>query len=131
MISEPSRRISSLSSPTALSSLSPRNELLHTSSASLSVLWTAVGRTGRISYSVTGTPVDGRLPRRFGAGQPSADDVNAHVIESVVTSPRVRAALVQTISSGRSEDCGLSRPVLREPQDQYDPALVQSGRPTP
>ena len=33
MTSEPSRRISSLSRPTALSSLSPRNELLQTSSA--------------------------------------------------------------------------------------------------
>src|SRR5437868_3718200 len=58
MTSEPSRRISSLRRPTALSSLSPRNELLQTSSASRSVLWTAVGRSGRISYSVTGTPYD-------------------------------------------------------------------------
>jgi hypothetical protein len=49
--SEPSRRISSLSRPTALSSLSPRNELLQTSSASPSVLCTAVGRTGRISWT--------------------------------------------------------------------------------
>ena len=56
MTSEPSRRISSFSRPTALSSLSPRKELLQTSSASRSVLCTAVGRTGRISYSVTGTP---------------------------------------------------------------------------
>src|SRR5262249_19793509 len=56
--SDPSRRISSFSRPTALSSLSPRNELLHTSSARRSVLWTAVGRTGRISGSVTGTPDD-------------------------------------------------------------------------
>jgi hypothetical protein len=47
--SDPSRRISSLRRPTALSSLSPRKELLQTSSASRSVLWTAVGRTGRIS----------------------------------------------------------------------------------
>ena len=35
---EPRRRISSFSSPTALSSLSPRSELEHTSSASRSVL---------------------------------------------------------------------------------------------
>ena len=49
MTSEPSRRISSFSRPTALSSLSPRKELLQTSSARRSVLWTAVGRTGRIS----------------------------------------------------------------------------------
>jgi hypothetical protein len=38
MTSDPSRRISSFRSPTALSSLSPRNELLQTSSASRSVL---------------------------------------------------------------------------------------------
>src|SRR5262245_23713201 len=56
--SESSRRISSFSRPTALSSLSPRKEFEQTSSASRSVLWTAVGRTGRISYSVTGTPCD-------------------------------------------------------------------------
>src|SRR5260370_4482466 len=53
-----SRRISSFKRPTALSSLSPRKELLQTSSARRSVLWTAVGRSGRISYSVTDTPSD-------------------------------------------------------------------------
>src|SRR5438270_4574021 len=58
MTSDPRRRISSFKRPTALSSLSPRNELLHTSSARRSVLWTAVGRTGRISWSVTATPCD-------------------------------------------------------------------------
>ena len=58
MTSEPSRRISSFSSPTALSSLSPRNELEQTSSARPSVLWTAVGRTGRISWRTTRTPRD-------------------------------------------------------------------------
>ena len=47
--SEPSRRISSLINPTALSTLSARNELLQTSSARPSVWWTAVGRSGRIS----------------------------------------------------------------------------------
>src|SRR5436190_16535887 len=56
MISDLSRRISSLRSPTALSSLSARNELLQTSSARRSVLWTAVGRVGRISCRATGTP---------------------------------------------------------------------------
>ena len=56
MTIEPSRRISSLSRPTAFSSESPRNELLQTSSARWSVLWTSVGRTGRISCSTTGTP---------------------------------------------------------------------------
>src|SRR5260221_2895675 len=53
--SDPSRRISSLRRPTALSSLSPRKEFEQTSSARPSVLWTAVGFTGRISYKVTGT----------------------------------------------------------------------------
>ena len=38
MISDPSRRISSFRRPTALSSLSPRSELLQTSSARRSVL---------------------------------------------------------------------------------------------
>jgi hypothetical protein len=56
MTTESRRRISSLMRPTALSSLSPRNELLHTSSARSPVLWTGVGRTGRISWSVTCWP---------------------------------------------------------------------------
>ncbi len=46
---EPSRRISSLRRPTALSSLSLRSELLQTSSARSDVWWTSVPRTGRIS----------------------------------------------------------------------------------
>src|SRR4051794_13811401 len=58
MISDPRRRISSFSRPTALSSLSPRNEFEQTSSAKPSVLWTGVGRTGRISCRTTGTPRD-------------------------------------------------------------------------
>src|SRR6516225_6808893 len=57
MISEPSRRISSCKSPTALCSLSSeRKEFEHTSSASAAVLWAAVVRSGRISCSTTGTP---------------------------------------------------------------------------
>ena len=76
MTSEPSRRISSFSRPTALSSLSPRNELLQTSSASRSVLCTAVGRTGRISCSTTRHAARGGLPRRFAAGEAAADDVD-------------------------------------------------------
>ena len=39
-------------------------------------MWTAVGRTGRISWRTTGTPSDGGLPGSFAAGQPAADDVN-------------------------------------------------------
>src|SRR5262249_2499091 len=43
-------------SPTALSSLSSeRNELEQTNSASAGVLWAAVVRSGRISWSTTGT----------------------------------------------------------------------------
>src|SRR5215510_8669214 len=57
MISEPSRRISSCTSPTALCSLSSeRNEFEQTSSASAALLWAAVVRNGRISWSTTGTP---------------------------------------------------------------------------
>src|SRR5215831_7765343 len=57
MISEPRRRISSCKSPTALCSLSSeRNEFEQTSSASAAVLWAAVVRSGRISWSTTGTP---------------------------------------------------------------------------
>src|SRR5215831_10525282 len=57
MISEPSRRISSCKSPTALCSLSSeRKEFEQTSSARAAVLWAAVVRSGRISCSTTGTP---------------------------------------------------------------------------
>src|SRR5713101_5286593 len=57
MISEPSRRISACRRPTALCSRSSeRNEFEHTSSASAAVLWAAVRRSGRISWSTTGTP---------------------------------------------------------------------------
>ncbi len=57
MISEPSRRISACSRPTALCSRSSeRNEFEQTSSASAEVLWAAVVCLGRISCSTTGTP---------------------------------------------------------------------------
>ncbi len=56
-MSEPARRISSCSRPTAfVSHSSERNEFEHTSSARPSVLWASVERTGRISCSTTGTP---------------------------------------------------------------------------
>ena len=77
MISEPSRRISSCSRPTALvSRSSERNELEHTSSARPPVLCASVVRTGRISCSTTGTPAAGDLPGRLAAGEPAADDVD-------------------------------------------------------
>ena len=75
MTSEPSRRISSFSRPTALSSLSPRKELLQTSSASRSVLCTAVGRDRPHLVERDRHAARGGLPGRFGAGQPAADDV--------------------------------------------------------
>ena len=57
MISEPQRRISACSRPTALySQSSDRKELEQTSSASPSVWWASVVRTGRISCRITGTP---------------------------------------------------------------------------
>ncbi len=56
MMIEPRRRISSFSTPTALSSLSPRKLLEQTSSARLSLWCTSVGRTGRISWRRTRTP---------------------------------------------------------------------------
>src|ERR1700760_4798237 len=59
MISEPSRRISSCSKPTALlAASSERKELEQTSSARFSVRCASVPRTGRISCSTTGTPAD-------------------------------------------------------------------------
>src|SRR6266853_380293 len=57
MISEPSRRISACSSPTALlAASSERNELEQTSSARPSVRWASVIRWGRISCRTTGIP---------------------------------------------------------------------------
>src|ERR1700712_5550232 len=57
MISEPKRRISACSSPTALlAASSERNELEHTSSARPSVRCASVMRSGRISCSTTGMP---------------------------------------------------------------------------
>ena len=57
MISEPARRISSCSRPTALLAASSERKLLEqTSSARPPVLCASVGRSGRISCSTTGTP---------------------------------------------------------------------------
>src|SRR2546425_82088 len=52
----PSRRISALSRPCAFVSSTDLKELLQTSSASRSVWCAGVGRSGRISWSVTATP---------------------------------------------------------------------------
>jgi len=56
-ISEPQRRISACSTPTALASASSeRKELEQTSSASVSVWCASVPRSGRISCRITGAP---------------------------------------------------------------------------
>ena len=80
MISEPARRISSCSRPTALvSASSERNELEQTSSASPSVLCASVCRTGRISCSTTGTPASRDLPGGLRPGESAADDMDGCV----------------------------------------------------
>ncbi len=56
IITESSRRISSLSSPTALKSPSARSELLHTSSAKSPLLCAAVRFSGFISNNRTSAP---------------------------------------------------------------------------
>src|SRR5881628_1562703 len=56
MTSEPRRRISSLSSPTAVSSVALRKEFEHTSSARRSVVCASVPRRGRISWRSTPMP---------------------------------------------------------------------------
>src|SRR5437870_706467 len=69
MTSEPRRRISSLSSPTAVSSVALRKEFEHTSSARRSVVCASVPRRGRISWRST------RMPRRAScqaASQPAS-----------------------------------------------------------
>ena len=59
MISEPARRISSCSRPTALvAQSSERKELEQTSSAKAPVWCASVRRKGRISCRLTGTPAE-------------------------------------------------------------------------
>ena len=83
--SEPSRRISSCSRPTALVlASSERNEFEQTSSARPSVLCAAVLRTGRISCSTTGTPRRGDLPGGFGAGEAAADHMDGLLLVGVM-----------------------------------------------
>ena len=81
MMSEPARRISSWSRPTALASgSSERKEFEQTSSAQPPVLCASVKRAGRISCRTTRTPRFRRLPGRLGAGEPSADDMKRRFI---------------------------------------------------
>ena len=77
MISEPSRRISSCSRPTALvSRSSERNELEQTSSASACVLCAAVVRVGPHLVQHHRYAAARDLPCSFAAGEPAADDVD-------------------------------------------------------
>ncbi len=76
-MSEPARRISSCSSPTAfVSQSSERNELEHTSSARPSVLCASVILAGRISCSTTGTPAPAICQAASEPREAAADDVN-------------------------------------------------------
>ena len=76
MISEPRRRISSFRRPTALSSLSPRKELLQTSSAR--PIGLVDGRRPDRPHFVerNGNASRGRLPSCFRARQTAANDAD-------------------------------------------------------
>src|SRR5688572_22728133 len=96
---DPRRRISSFRRPTALSSLSPRKEFEQTSSASRSVLWTSVGRTGRISWMTAATP----------------DAAHCHAASEPARPPPMMWTMLRR---RRPEGEGLSRPrslCLRQP----------------
>jgi len=77
MISDPSRRISACSSPTALlAASSERNELEHTSSARPSVRCASVIRSGRHLVQDHADTGLGDLPGRFRTGETRADDMH-------------------------------------------------------
>ena len=77
MISEPSRRISACSRPTALlAASSERNELEQTSSARPSVRCASVIRCGRISCRTTRNARIGDLPGGFRTGKAAADHMD-------------------------------------------------------
>ena len=77
MISEPSRRISACSRPTALlAASSERNELEQTSSARPSVWCASVIRAGRISCSTTGTPALAICQAASEPARPRADHMH-------------------------------------------------------
>ena len=76
-MSEPARRISSCSSPTAfVSQSSERNEFEHTSSASPSLLWASVILHGPHLVQHDRHAGAGDLPGGFRAGEAAANDVN-------------------------------------------------------
>ena len=76
-ISEPARRISSCSRPTALFSQSSERKRIGADQfgQAVGLMCASVPRTGRISCSTTRAPASRGLPRRLAAGQAAADDV--------------------------------------------------------
>ena len=112
MISEPARRISSCSRPTALvAASSERKELEQTSSASPSVLCASVMRWGRISCSTTGTPGGCDLPRGLAAGEAAADDVDGGVGHGAEGRGKSRSVSIEV---GKCGSCRLPIPGIRE-----------------
>ena len=101
MISEPSRRISWWSRPTALFSASSERKLFEqTISASRSLSCAGVvSPPPRISLRRTVQPGLGQLPRRLAPGQPAADDVD---VESHAALPICHAAPFRPAASCRS-----------------------------
>ncbi len=89
---EPSRRISSLSRPTALDRAAPRKELLHTSSHRLSLDCAGVLLFGLLLEQPHADAARGELKRCFRARQPRSDDgddglAGAHGVATAVESP--------------------------------------------
>ena len=102
MTSEPRRRISSLRTPTALSSLSPRKELLQTSSANRSVLWTAVGRDRPHLVEDDRHAERRRLPGCLAPGQTAANDANHVNRNSNVRTRQFAALMIGATTSARN-----------------------------
>ncbi len=116
MISEPARRISSCSRPTALvSASSERKELEQTSSARPSVLCASVPRTGPHLVQHHRHAGAGDLPGGFGAGEAAADDV-----DGLGHAPRYRG------TAGRDQANRNAR--LREAGAFADAAPFRRGR---
>ena len=72
-MSDPARRSSSFSRPTALTSEAPRIEFEHTSSQKASVVCAGVRASGFCSTRRHVDPALGELPRRLAPREPGAD----------------------------------------------------------
>ena len=145
MMSEPARRISSCSRPTALVAASSERKLLEqTSSASPPVLCASVRRCGRISWSTTGTPARAtcqaaslpasppptmwmgaygmRLPLRPDAANCNAEPEAGSRSRGAGVGPRgVQAALRK--ASGGTVAIMLGRAFMRPSQDSREVSL--------